>query len=171
MKNLNKMVLAAIVLVATATNVNAQATATASATATIVTPISIVKDVDMNFGNIAVQAANPGTVTLPPTLAAVRTKTGGVTLPAVTGTVTAAKFTVNGTSGYLYNITLPSSAVTLSDGASHTMDATSFVNSAAGTLTGGTEDFYVGATLAVAAAQTPGVYTTATPFSVTVNYN
>lgn len=171
MKYLSKMVFAALSLLVISNKINAQATATATATATIVTPISIVKNTDMNFGNIAVQAGTAGTVTLPPTLAATRSSTGGVTLPAVTGTVTAAKFTVSGTSGYTYTIVLPSSAVVLSDGATHTMNATSFVNSTAGTLTGGSEFFYVGATLAVAAAQTPGVYTTATPFNVTVNYN
>ena len=171
MKNLNKLILAAIVMIAFTSNVNAQATASASATATIVTPISIVKNTDMNFGNIAVQAGTGGTVTLPATLAASRTATAGVTLTAVTGTVTAAKFTVSGTSGYTYTIVLPSSAVVLTDGASHNMNATAFNNSAAGTLTGGSEFFYVGALLTVAAAQTPGVYTTASPFNVTVNYN
>ena len=173
MKNLNKMFLAAIVMIAFATNVNAQATATATATATIVTPISIANNVDMNFGNIAVQAGTGGTVALSAAASASRVAggAGGVTLPVVTGTVTSAKFTVSGTANYTYNITLPGSAVVLSNGA-NSMNATSFINSAAGTLSGtGTEVFYVGATLTVAAAQASGVYTTATPFNVTVNYN
>jgi hypothetical protein len=79
MKNKTKLALAVLALTAFSTSSFAQASATATATATIVTPISITKTVDMNFGNVAVQ-----------------TGTGGVTLPAVPGTVTAASFTVNG---------------------------------------------------------------------------
>ena len=170
MKNKNKILLAAIVLIGFATSANAQATATANSSATIVTPISIANNVDMNFGNIAVQAATGGNVILPATAAATRTKTGGVTLPNVTGTVTAAQFTVTGTPAYTYVISLPTTA-TLANGA-NSMTAGSFTNSAAGTLSaGGTESFYVGATLAVGPGQAAGTYTTATPFAVTVNYN
>ena len=150
----------------------AQETATATATATIVTPISITKDVDMNFGNVAVQSANNGTVVLAP--AGTRTTTGGVTLPVISGTTTAASFTVNGQGNYTYSVTLPSSAVTLSDGASHTMTATAFTSNPSGTggvLASGTQNLKVGATLNVAAAQTPGTYVSTAPFNVTVNYN
>ena len=173
MKFSNKCLLAAIALVGLASSANAQATATANASATIVTPISIVNNADMNFGNIAVQTATGGTVALTASAAPTRTAggAGGVTLPNVTGTVTSAKFTVSGTANYTYTITLPGSAVVLSSGANN-MNATAFINSAAGTLSGtGSQIFYVGATLTVAAAQAAGVYTTATPFNVTVNYN
>ena len=173
MKNRNKVFLAAIVMIGFATSANAQATASSSASATIVTPISIVNNTGMNFGNIAVQTGTGGTVALSAAASASRVAggAGGVTLPNVTGTVTSAKFTVSGTANYTYTITLPSSAVTLSSG-SNTMDATSFINSTAGTLSGtGSEVFYVGATLTVAAAQGAGTYTTATPFDVVVNYN
>ena len=168
-----KSFIAAMILVTVATNVNAQATATATASATVVTPISIVNNTNMNFGNIAVQASTGGTVALSAAASATRTAggAGGVTLPNVTGTVTSAKFTVSGTANYTYTITLPGSAVVLSSGANN-MNATSFINSAAGTLDGtGNQIFYVGATLTVAAAQPAGAYTTATPFNVTVNYN
>src|ERR1700760_237351 len=94
-KNLNKMknivkVIAASVVVfaATTTSSFAQASATASASANIVTPITIAKTVDMNFGNVAVSATTAGTTVLVP--AGTRTATGGVTLPAITGTVAAA---------------------------------------------------------------------------------
>jgi hypothetical protein len=40
-----------------------------------------------------------------------------------------------------------------------------------GTLTAGTQDVFVGATLNVAAGQAAGVYTNATGLVVTVNYN
>src|SRR5664279_2048990 len=86
---------AAIVLVSGFTTVSAQVTATAIGSATIITPISIAKNVDMNFGNIAV-SATAGSVVLTP--AGTRSIIGGVTLPAVAGTVTAAQFTVSGLS-------------------------------------------------------------------------
>jgi len=151
---------------------NAQASATANASAYVVTPISITKTTDMNFGNLAVSASTGGTVVL--STAGARTATGGVTLPSTTGTVTAATFTVAGEGSYTYNITLPSSAVTLSDGAGHSMTATTFTSdptALAGALTAGTQTLYVGATLNVTAGQAAGSYTTATPFTVTVNYN
>ena len=125
----------------------------------------------MNFGNVAVQSTTGGTVVLVP--AGTRTATGGATLPNTAGTVTAASFTVNGQATYTYAITLPSADVSLSDGASHTMIVNAFTSnpSATGVLTGGTQVLTVGATLNVGAAQAPGVYVSATPFNVTVNYN
>jgi len=52
------------------------------------------------------------------------------------------------------------------------MDADNFTStpSGTGTLSSGTQNLTVGATLNVAAAQTPGVYTSGN-FNVTVNYN
>ncbi len=142
-----------------------------TATATIVTPISITKTVDMNFGNVAVQSTTGGTVVLAPD--GTRTQTGGVILPVTPGTVTAASFTVNGQGTYTYAITLPSTALNLSDGASHTMTVTAFTSTPSGTgaLTAGTQTLNVGGTLNVGAGQTAGVYVSATPFNVTVNYN
>lgn len=164
------MSLAALALIAFSTSSFAQATATATATATIVTPISITKTVDMNFGNVAVQTAAGGTVIMTP--GGVRSTTGGVTLPAVAGTVTAASFTVNGQGTYTYAITLPATATTLTNGA-NTMTADTWTStpSATGALTAGTQTLNVGATLNVAAAQAAGIYVSGTPFSVIVNYN
>jgi hypothetical protein len=125
----------------------------------------------MNFGNIAVNTSL-GTVVLPATVAPVRTVTGGCTLPATAGTVTAASFTVTGTAGFTYSISLPASASLIGPGAP--MTANAFVSTptvaAGGLLTGGTETLRVGATLNVAGSQTAGVYTSAA-FTVTVNYN
>lgn len=148
----------------------AQATATATATATVVTPISISKNTDMSFGNLAVQAATGGTVVLAP--AGTRTRTSGVTLPATTGTVTAASFTVNGNGSYTYAITLPTTVTLTHSGGVETMAASSFTSNPSGTgaLSSGTQDIAVGATLTVAAAQLAGVYTSGN-FNVTVNYN
>jgi hypothetical protein len=171
---INKMkkllVIATLVLGASAVKAQQTASATATASATIITPISISKTADMNFGNIAVSSSAGGTVVLAP--AGTRTTTGSVSLPATAGSPVAAAFTVTGQGNYTYSITLPSSA-TLSDGASHTMTVNTFTSnpSSTGTLSSGTQNISVGATLTVAAAQTPGTYTTSTPFTVTVNYN
>ncbi len=95
MKNITKVLAIAVIAIGLSNSSFAQASATAAASATIVTPISIVKTTDMSFGNVAVSAVNPGTVILDPSSS--RTIGGtGVTLPAVTGTVAAASFTVSG---------------------------------------------------------------------------
>jgi hypothetical protein len=162
----------ALVLFLTGISVStfAQVSATASASATIVTPIAISKTVDMNFGNVAV-STTAGTVIMTP--AGIRTLTGGVTLPATTGTVTAASFNVTGAANYTYAITLPGSALTITSGA-NTMTVSTFTSNPAttGTLSGtGSQTLNVGATLNVTASQAAGTYTSASPFTVTVNYN
>lgn len=170
LKPMKKIVLFAITAIGFGIQANAQATATATASATITEPITITKTVDMNFGNVTVQAATGGTVIL--ATAGTRTRTAGVTLPATTGTVTAAQFNVTGVSGWGYNISLPAS-VTLNKGA-FTMTANAFTSDPTGTggvLTGGSEVVRVGATLNVAAGQDPGVYLSLVGFDVTVNYN
>jgi hypothetical protein len=137
-----------------------------------VTPITITKSADMNFGNAAVQAGTGGTVVMAP--AGTRTATSGVTLPAVTGTVAAASFSIAGQANYTYAITLPASATTISDGASHTMTVDTWTSSpsSTGTLNGsGAQTLTIGGTLHVGAGQTAGSYTSGTPFTVTVNYN
>ncbi|MDP3436251.1 MAG: DUF4402 domain-containing protein, partial [Bacteroidales bacterium] len=109
MKSTIKIFTLAIIALGFSTASFAQVSATANASGTIVTPIAITKTVDLNFGNIAVSATG-GTVILAP--AGTRTITGGVTLPANTGTVTAAEFNVTGQSGYTYSITLPTTPTT-----------------------------------------------------------
>ena len=174
MKNISKVIIAAAVVVLGSTSgAFAQASATASASATIITPISISKTVDMDFGNIAVSASTGGTVDLATTGARTTGGAGGTTLPSTTGTVAAAEFAVSGEASFTYAITLPTSA-TLSDGSGNTMTVGSFVSnpSATGTLsTGGTQTLLVGATLTVGAAQVAGTYTNSTGVPVTVNYN
>jgi hypothetical protein len=173
--NKTTLKLAALALVALVTGINkasAQSSATASASANIVTPITITKNVDMDFGNVAVQASTGGTVVLDP--ASARTATSGVTLPAVTGTVTAADFTVNGQANYTYAITLPTSVTIYDAGNAHNMVVNTFTSTPAttGTLSSsGSETLTVGATLNVSAGQASGAYTSSSPFTVTVNYN
>jgi hypothetical protein len=175
MKKTSKAIALAILLAAFSNHSFAQASASATATAsaTIVTPISIAKATngDMSFGNIAVGASG-GTVVLSP--AGSRTETGGVTLPTtVTGTVAAASFDVTGQGNYTYAITLPSSAVTLTrSGGSETMTIDNFTSTpdGTGTLSSGSDNIKVGATLNVGASQVAGTYTSDT-FTVSVVYN
>src|SRR6202161_3210523 len=127
MKNLVKaIVTAAVVLTATSSSF-AQATATASCSANIITPITITKTVDMNFGNVAVSATIAGTAILAPAGTRTTGGAGGVTLPATAGTVSAASFTVSGQASYTYAITLPTT-VSISSGA-NTMNVNAFTSS------------------------------------------
>ena len=167
---MKKLLVLAIMLFAFTASTFAQVTASATSTATIVAPIGITKTVDMNFGNIAVSGA--GTVVMDP--ASTRTTTGAITLPAITGTVAAASFDVTGNDGYTYTITLPTTDYTITRVAgTETMIVNTFTSNpnGTGTLTGGTETLNVGATLNISAGQVGGVYTNATGFDVTVNYN
>ena len=166
---MKKLFVISVVLLGFLSTTFGQVSGTATASATIITPIAISKTIDMNFGNVAVSAV-AGTVVLSP--ASGRTKTGGVTLPIISGTISAASFNVTGLGSYTYTITLPSTPLTISSGA-NTMTVNSFTStpSGTGTLSGGLQVLNVGATLNVGVNQAAGVYTSATPFAVTVNYN
>jgi hypothetical protein len=171
MKKIILIFLATILVAGFSNKAMAQATASATATATIVTPIAITKTVEMNFGNVAVTSSG-GTVVLAP--AGTRSTTGGVTLPATVGTVTAASFNVTGQGVYTYAITLPSTDYTITrSGETETMTVNTFTSAPSGTgaLTAGAQTVTVGATLNVSANQVAGTYTNATGFDVTVNYN
>jgi hypothetical protein len=170
MKNKNHYFISLLFALMLTLSLQAQSTSTATATATILTAISITKTLDMNFGNVSVQAASGGTVIL--SVLGVRTRTGGVTLPATTGVITPATFTVGGEANYTYSITLPLVPHIISN-KTNTMTVTSFISSPSGTgtLTAGTQTLTVGATLNIAAGQANGIYTSTTGFDVTVNYN
>ncbi|MDP1746273.1 MAG: DUF4402 domain-containing protein [Bacteroidota bacterium] len=131
-------------------------------------PIGITKTIDMNFGNIAVIAS--GTVVLNP--AGSRIGTGGVTLPAIAGSVLAASFDVTGEANLTYAITLPLNCIISSGGNNLTIDNFTSIPSGIGTLNGiGTQQLNIGATLNIIGAQSPGNYISSFPFEVTVNYN
>lgn len=170
---MKKILAFSVVLLAMSASMLAQPSlsATATATATIVAPLSIARTVDMNFGNVSVDAT-PGTVVLTP--AGGRSTTGGCALPSVTGTVTAASFDITGFAGTVYSITLPAGATTLNSGTDlMTVDTwqSSLTPTASRTLTTGAETLNVGATLHVGGGQPGGTYVSATPFTVSINYN
>jgi hypothetical protein len=169
----NKFVALATLAIGLTTAAKAQNTSAtnteATANATIVTPISISKGADLNFGSIVKSSAG-GTVMINPDGTVTPT---GVSMFAGTGAVAtaAAEFTISGENGYQYTISLPAdNAVVLSDGASNTMTVKSFTNNASGTFGSASETFQVGATLTVGANQAAGTYVS-DPFSVTVTYN
>jgi hypothetical protein len=172
---MKKNTLLLLLIVGFIPNTFSQATASATVSATIIAPIAIVNAVDMNFGNIAVQAGgagSSGTVVIAP--AGTRTRTAGVTLPSTTGTFTAASFIIGGASEYTYVITIPSTGYIITKATTlETMTVNTFTSSpsSTGSLAGGSETLNIGATLNVAADQVPGVYTNASGFDVTVNYN
>lgn len=173
MKNLIKFFAIAIVILGFSVSSFGQLTnyASATATATIKTAITISHTgTDMDFGNIVTDATG-GTVILAP--AGTASKTGALIL---TGTPTAAVFTVTGDGASTYAITLPSSTYTITDPISaKTMTVTTFTStpSNTGILTSGTQELRVGATLTVGSTTSnpAGVYTNATGFEVTVAYN
>lgn len=157
---------AAIVAAVTFTQAaNAQsASAGFTANARIVTPISIVKVTDMNFGDVVPGA---GTVILTP--AGGRSVTGSTNLGNTLG-VSAATFTVSGQGSATYSIALPVAATIASSG--NTMNVGTFTSTPTptGTLSaGGSQTLALGATLTVVAGQATGTYSG--PFSVSVNYN
>ncbi|MEC5214920.1 hypothetical protein RCH06_003492 [Polaromonas sp. CG_9.5] len=163
----------------------AQSTATeaaATANANVIRPITIAKDVSLEFGNIV---AGAGTVIIAASAAGTRTDSAAALTPGTQkGTVNAATFNVTGEGAATYAITLPADgAVILKNGAGGTAVTemvlsgfTKAVKSAGTLLTlegsaggAGTQSFYVGATLTGVASQVPGAYTA--NYSVTVAYN
>lgn len=117
-----KLMASTLMLLNLKTSAHAQLKASPTISTTIVTPTSIYKNVDMNFGNMTAYSTD-GNVVL--ALDGTRSKTGGVVLPATTDTVTAASFNVSGQANYTYAITLPSAAVVLLNG-TNTMNDTEF---------------------------------------------
>jgi spore coat protein U-like protein len=169
MKTIKQITLTALAALAMASTLSAAqntASTTANATARIITPISIVKTADLNFGDV-VSSAVAGTVSV--SVAGARASAGGATLGNGTG-VTAAAFTVSGQANATYAITLPATA-TITSGANN-MTVNGFVSNPAGTGTlsaGGSQALAVGGTLQVGINQPTGSYTGT--FSVTVAYN
>ncbi len=173
MKKTFKFLGATTAMLICAVSVNAQATTTANASATIISPISISKNADLNFGNLSVDATG-GTVILDPTATASRASggAGGVSFPATTGPVSAAAFAVSGQADFTFSVNILNASINITSGA-NVMIVDNFTTSAgAGVLSNlGTQTIYVGADLTVGGGQAPGVYTSAAPFTVLVNYN
>jgi len=173
MKPIIKAILIVLLAAGIALHSFAQSYVVTTVSASVITPISIIKNVDMSFGNVAVSVSAPGSAILSPTGSRSTGGSGGVTLPTTTGIVSAASFTVAGQANYTYAITLPSACV-INDASGNTITGNSFTSTPAtsGTLSvSGTQVLNIGATLNFAAGQPPGSYTNASGLPVTVNYN
>jgi hypothetical protein len=164
-----------------ASAVRAQDTDTTPATAVILTPLSLVNDADMIFGNI-VQPTAAGTVVLTPLPTATCTTTGGLIR---TGTCQAAGFVGWGSVNQTFRINMPNLPIVISNGAqtmnitNRTFDVTDLVlvngnpngNGSVRyriTRADGIFRFRIGGTLDVAANQALGLYTGS--FNVTISY-
>jgi hypothetical protein len=151
---------------------------------TILTPLSMLKTADMEFGNIARPAA-AGTVVLNPTSTASCTTTGGLIR---SGPCQAATFMGYGATNQIVRIRFNGSTVTLSNGLGQTMtvtnrtaDGTPALNYLSGNVNSngnvryrivsadGVFDYRVGGQLNVSANQALGQYTGS--FTVQLEYD
>ena len=164
------LILAGMFVMMLSFNANAQtasASANAVASARIISPLEIMKDVDLAFGNIAAGTTD-GTVTI--ATDGSRTGNGGITLITAGNVSNAAQFSILGYPSATYTIALPSSIIIEYNGYQMTVD--DFVSSLGSVSTldaQGEAGLEVGATLHVNANQEPGLYTGS--FDVTVAYN
>ena len=151
-----------------------QSTASADAGANIITPISISNTQGLDFGDIVSQT-NAFTVTM--SASGSRTDASGLTgdqSPLLsTDAGNQALFTITGEEDYKFSVLLPTSIDLSASGVTGATDMavdtfTSNLNAANNTLTGGSVDLSVGATLNVNATQAAGVYEGS--FTVTVAY-
>ena len=146
----------------------APVTSSSNAQIGVLSPVSVIKDSDLNFGTV-VTAATAGTVVLNPVNGSLTT-TGGLT---ATGTgAHAAVFTSTGSKNSVVIIRLPTAAITMKRaGGTETVTASTWTVDGATTRkipANQTFDFAVGATLNVGAAQVPGTYVGT--FQITVQY-
>jgi spore coat protein U-like protein len=185
MKVASRMLTGALLLAAPCAFAQSTALGTANAKANILYAISISKIADLSFGDI-VSDTSVQHVTIAPD----GTRSGGGTgdiLASSQSAIAAAKFTVSGSPGRAFGITLPAdNTVTItSPGTSGMtpMNVDTFTSNPTGTggtlsgsydsaataVTAGTATLTVGARLTVAASQVAGGYTGT--FTVTVAYN
>lgn len=143
------------------------ATETGTANARVITPITVTEITQMNFGDIQPEAGAT-TVTL---------STTGVATPSgatvVTGSPSQGVFTVTGTTGASYSITLPADGDVQLSGPGPDMQVTGFNHDAGATPTigvGNSSTLNIGAVLNVdgSGAQSAGDYSGT--YDVTVDY-
>jgi hypothetical protein len=171
MKKMLKLISAAIVLLLFSVSTYAQTTLAANAAAVIIEPITITQNSALNFGTI-MRGSTPSTVVVSTT--GVRSLgSGDAILSSLAPAASAATFTIDGSDGAAYTITIPTLAVNITSGA-NTMSVDSWTSNPAAPITGnfpspGTVSLSIGATLTVGAGQASGSYTGT--FNVSVDYN
>lgn len=167
MKSIKFITLAIAILGFTSVSLAQSASATGSVR--LLTPISIIKNLDLRFGSVLTANA-AGTVVIGHTGAAVRTMGSYTDLATGADPFGAAQFTVSGTKSQKFAVTLPSSILLAGPGASLTVDSFTTDFTAGGTLdAAGTKIILVGAKLTIPANQEGGTYSGT--FNVTVAYN
>ena len=154
-------------LLAPASGLAAPKQASGGGQATVLKSLSVLKKVDLDFGELVVTGA--GTAVIDPVSGSITT-TGPVTRVGTTGHP--ATFTATGSRNSVVIVRVPNGTTTLTRvGGGGTMTVTNWTQD--GTTNrkippSSAFDFSVGATLNIGAAQANGVYTGS--FTVTVNY-
>jgi len=143
------------------------ATQSAAGQASILSPLSVLKNADLNFGDLIVSGT--GTAVMDP-VAGSLTTTGSVTKAGTAAH--AAQFTGTGSKNSIVHIRIPTTPITVTRvGGTETMSVSSWTLDQSANLKVPPNDiftFAVGATLNVAAGQVAGTYTGT--FQVTVQY-
>jgi len=175
---MKKLIFSVIVLAAATFSAYAagpSAATTADAKIKVVTPLTLTKDVDLNFGSIAVGSA-VATAILTPAATTVASISGDGTLLTSSETRTAAKFTAEGQADSNFAITIPGTVSVVADGFSATpmtlttsCSETGSAGAYTSALEGSSKTFYIGGSLAIAGGQATGSYKGT--IDVTVNYN
>ena len=175
MKKLMLLTAAIMIMAGFSTRMFAQSNATTAAAANIVSALILNETASLHFGSMTIPTGGAVTVTLPTTGTRVAGGTGTITLLAQSPVAHNAAYTVTGSVGFNYHITLPTSPVTISSAGNPDMTVTDFVAASnstggdGGTLTAGTDTFVVGGTLNLASGQGAGLYSGT--FDVSVAYN
>jgi hypothetical protein len=165
---LTLMVFAAIVLNAAAADNVANKTVNVQGKARIITPITLTKDRDLDFGVIARGTAS-STIVVDKVANPTPNVTAGDAVVLSSTAQTSAQFTVSGETGKTYAITIPTTQ-DITDGTNHlTISAFTCSNSLTNSTIGTGNVFYVGGTLTVPTSAVSASYTGT--FSVTVAYN
>ena len=159
----------------------AQTSATVDETAAgakLIVPMTLTETSPLHFGTINILTGTGGTVELPSN-STTRVISSGLAASSIAPVATNAAYTVTGSNSATYALTLPATVVvTEAVGSTATMTISALkarFNGAAAdavisTLSAtGTDNFTVGGTLTVTAAQIGGTY--AGTFPVTVDYN
>jgi hypothetical protein len=148
----------------------AQATATGNPVAkgVVILPLTLSKTSDLDFGTVAPDVTNPGTVAINANTGA-RATTGSVV--ALPGAFSRASFDGAGNAGNLVQLTLNQPAGAVISSGTNTVGAVLSLDSAGTTRTipaGGTFTVYVGGVFSIAANQPSGLYSA--QFDLTANY-
>ena len=156
-----------------ATSAFAQATASTSASGsvTLIRPLTITKTADLEFGRIVKHATTTGTVSMTSGADGVTAGSGAVALTGIT--TSRAKFSIDGESGQLVNVTVPASFGITNGTDTITVTTASSLGTSvtlSGTYPGaGSSPLNVGGSFSVLPALSTGVYTGT--LNVSVAYN